>query len=66
MIIIKAFLSKPYLTRLIWPNRDIDKDAVDTICSLNVKLIRVVKINAITPKKAVTAIFLSICLTTSR
>ena len=34
MIIIKAFLSKKCLTRLIWPNRDIHEDTVETICSL--------------------------------
>ena len=38
MIIIKAFLSKTCLTRLIWPNSDIHEDTVATMCSLNVKL----------------------------
>ena len=38
MIIIKAFLSKTCLTRLIWPNREIHEDTVETMCSFNVKL----------------------------
>ena len=38
IIIIKARLSKICLTRLIWPNRDMQEDTVETVCSLYVKL----------------------------